>query len=345
MKIRISDLCDNLNSDLYSELEAIEQESIQFSTEHIKEITFAKLEEQKRTQHIRETGISPNKTNEKKSASGKRLRQLLIAAIVICISCATVFAFNNEEFFKQLFGEDISSIENSIELSNETVSDKNFRLTLESTLLYGNVNYFIVSLERLDGGKFSGDETPKFNVKSNNRIGLMRLGVDKMESSDSTATKEYYSINVASDRILTGDILSIEFKGMLDTKKGKVSLSSNLIIAAKNIDDRKIKIIDIEPEKESGYYFTKVYISPVGMMIVGEENNTPNDKIPTAKIKLNYKNGTSESLSGNTKEKIQIIISRNVAHNTFTNQYKFNKLRDVNEIKSIEINEQKYMIN
>ncbi len=54
---------------------------------------------------------------------------------------------------------------------------------------------------------------------------------------------------------------------------------------------------------------------------------------------------TSESLSGNTKEKIQIIISRNVADNTFTNQYKFNKLRDVNEIKSIEIDEQEYMIN
>ncbi|MHB8064532.1 MAG: hypothetical protein ACYDG2_18180 [Ruminiclostridium sp.] len=340
MRLRISELCDTLEQDVYNEIQPIGLDEISTSSERIKKIALGKLA----YQNIKVESEKVGKLIKRKS-----VRALLIAAIVICLSCATVFALNNSIFFRQIFGDDISTIENSIQSPRVVVHDSKIKMSIESILSDGYVSYLVVSLEKLNGDKFTIDEKPRFAIHEEPIMkgsSLSKYGTKELKNNIEGGSKKYYSIIASSDTKIIDNNISIEFKGMYkyDDKFGEeCTLKSSLSVNINHTDNKNCKYAVIEsPQKDSKYYFTEVYISPIGLVIKGKENTVTPEPL-MYRIQIKFNNGNTEKISYNSQSGDSMSGSVHRDSGTFSYLFEFNKLKDINEIKSILLNNKEYL--
>lgn len=339
MKIRVSELCDNLDNAMFENISINESDGEGFSADRIKKIALARVA----GEAAQKSDLVTLNLTEPKGAkrSKKRLlyKELLIAMIILSLSCLTVFALNSDAFYKRVFGEDISIIKDNIKAGDKTVSDKNFKLKLESTLLYGNMNYVIVSLQRLDDGDFTGLE-PFFSINASGSSSY------RIEGKDSSSKKVYYALEFTFDMQTPDENFRIVFKGLSKGKGPHLVIKSNLRFEFNKGDIQKdnVKVVNIpKTENSKKYYVTWVEIYPLGVTISGVER-IPKDPIPTPKVILIYKNGSSERMTCLTEEQMGGSFGRNPDDNTFHNRYEFRKLRDVKEIRSVEVDGTEYLL-
>ncbi len=335
VKLNISDLCDDLEQDAFNEIQPIDQDEISTSSERIKRIALDKIESK---------NIKIESKKKRIFAKHKTLKALLIAATILCLSCVTVFALNNSVLFERFFGEDISKVQGNIVNSTETAADSNIKMSIESVLSDGYVSYFVVSLEKLDGSKFNIDERPDFRIVNKIR-GSHGTGVKEIKSEGDVDSKKYYMIKVSSDTKIMEYGAAIELRGIYKNEENnEYSLKSNLSVKVNYTgrDNYKHAVIDDQKEDSKNYCFTEVSISPMGLVVKGTEKKET-DKPIFYKIQLNLQNGNTEKISWKSEsgELLSGMITR--SDNKFSYLFIFNKLKNIEEIKSITLNNKEYL--
>lgn len=354
MKINIRDLFSQLNYNEYKDIEIEDDSKKLANLDSIKGVVLKRIPDAK--------PLGRKRGRLKKTFSG-----IWAAALILSLTITTVFAFNNVNFFRGIFGKKAEVIEKNIQNVLAVTENEDFILTVESMLTDGNQNYVIISLENKDNEEI-GEIFPIFSMKkltksdANDRLyapyemgepsiaSMGVMGTEKIESPDTTENKNYYLFTYSTSDNMIGEKVELSligFRGDEALDKYDKELSVTFDVKENN----SLQTVDMkEPQSvDDKYYITEIKYSNLGMNIKGRfiENMK---SIPIVKIQLKYKDDSKEELS--TEELASNIELKNkygfLFHRTkdeFNNIIVFKGLIDLNEIESIVIADKEYKIN
>lgn len=349
MKINIRDLFSQLD---YGEYKDIEIENT--SDNHVN-IAAIKESVLKNIDRGRVSTSTSRKKIRKKSFGG-----IWAAALIICLTATTVFAFANIDFFKEIFGKNAEVVEKNIQNILAVTENEDFILTVESMLTDGNRNYVIISLENKSNEEL-GEMVPFFSMKKltksdskdrmyeHNEMGKPSIGVmgtEKIESLDATENKNYYLFTYSTSDNMIGEKVELSLSGMRGDGEKLEKYEKELSVTFDVKENNSLQTVDMKELQsvEDKYYITEIKYSNLGMNIKGKYIKDI-EGVPIVKIQLKYKDGSMEELSRKIEYKDKFGFSYHRFKDEFNNIVIFKELIDINEIESIIIEDKEYKIN
>ncbi len=348
MKVNIRDLFSQLDYKEYKDIEIENTSDNHVNIAAIKERVLGKIDR-------KESDLTSRKRIKK-----KYFRGIWAAALIICLTATTVFAFTNIDFFKEIFGKKAEVVEKDIQNVLAITENEDFKLTVESMLTDGNQNYVIISLENKNNEEL-GEMVPFFSMKKltkpdsedriyePNEIGKPSIGVmktEKIESLDATENKNYYLFTYNTSDNMIGEKVELSLSGMRGDGEKLEKYDKELSVIFDVKDNGNLKTIDMGElhSVDNKYYITEIKYSNLGMNIKGKCIEDI-EGIPILKVNLKYKDGTIEELAREIEFKDKYGFSYHRFKDEFSNIVIFKELIDINEIESIIIEDKEYKIN
>lgn len=348
MKVNIKDLFDKLDPKEYKDIKIENNSEVNPNLDNIKKCVFENIDKQE---------ILQNSSNKKRNKKFKRsFRGAWVAAMIICLTCTTAFAFSNIDFFKEIFGKDAEIVEKNIQDVVATATDGEIIFTVESLLSDGSQNYFVVSLEKKNNEEI-GKILPVMSFVTPttlNTRGITSYHINRIDNLNNSKNKGYYLFTLSTTANLIGDNIKLSLEGIKDENSGKEKIFKKELTVSFDINNNNsLKTIYIENPQiiNNKYYNTKycvteINFSNLGMNIKGKEIEA-SYSIPTPKIELKYKDGEIKELTpwhtDSDFSNAGFAYSR-TGENEFTNVVWFNKLVDTNTIESIIVAEEEFKI-
>lgn len=339
MKINIRDLFSQLDYEEYKGIEIENTSDYHVNIAAIKERVLENIDR----------GRVSASTSRKKIRK-KSFRGIWVAALIICLTATTVFAFTNIDFFKEIFGERAETIGKDVQNIVATTENEDFIFTVESLLSDGNQNYFIVSFEKKNN-EYIGELVPFFNLRKllktdKDDFIVSFLRTEKIENLDAPKNKGYYLFSFNTTENIIGKDVELSLIGMRGDGTKLEKYDKELSISLNVKDNGILKTIDMEELQSVGNksHITEIKYSNLGMSIKGRCIEDIDD-VPIVKIQLKYKDGSIEELFRKIEHKDKFGFSYHGDEDEFNNIIIFRELIDINEIESIIIEDKEYKIN
>lgn len=328
MKINIKDLFSKLNPKEYENIEIKENLSDNPNFNNIKNKVLNNIDNTKTSKSI--------KNKKKKSRFRRPYRNIGVAALIICITATTVFAYSNVEFFRGIFGNDVEITEEDIQEVVATTENKNLIFSVESLLSDGKQNYFVISLETKDGKEIGGFSPTMFRLNSDEISGTMIQNIKEVDGLDVSPNKKYYIFQVNTSSNLIGKSIDISFREGTD-KEMTVSF---------NVEDNN-QLEELEVEEflmlDNQGLVTDINYSKLGMSIKGKLTEDT-ETIPTVKVKLKYKDNSIIELSTRLEDSDRFGFMYQRDQEEFTNTIIFKELINFDLVESIIIEDKEFKI-
>lgn len=347
MKFNIRDLLNELAPEEYGNIEIENSMEIDSSLDNIRQGVLERINKE-----------GPSSKEKKRKVFKRPIRGLWTAALIICLTATTVFAFNtNLDFFKGIFGTKIEKMEEDIQDIIATTENKDFIFTVESVLTDGSQNYFIVSLERKDGEDI-GEIEPYMDAeiirknpeeKPKGFGGVSVFGIDKIETKETHKNKGYYLFSYNTSDNIIGEKIEIILSGTYEESRAPEDVSAfdeDLKVSFHIEDNGTLRTLDIEEPQllKEKYYITEVKYSNLGMNIMGEYIEDTNI-IPGVRIRFKYKDGSIKEVirpyQGYSEE---FGFSYSRRGDSFKNMIIFKAPIYFDEIQSIIMEDKEYKI-
>lgn len=313
--------------DLFSELDPEEYENIDIKNNSDNNPDFDKIK-QDVLNNINRNNIAASSNSERRDRKFRRpFRNIWAAALIICVTATTVFAFNNVEYFKRIFGNDVEITEKNIQNVLATTENKNLIFSVESLLSDGNQNYFVISLETKNNEKIGKLLPTTIKLHSDKLQGLSLASLTEIENSNTSARKTYYLYKLNTNSNLIGENVKMSFSRNAD---------ENMTVSFRIEDNNNLKELKTEDFQilDDKYVVTEIKYSNLGMNIKGRPLEDT-DIIPTIEIKLKYKDGSIKEVSAKPEDsdKFGFIYHRDKQY--FMNTVTFKELIDFDLIESV----------
>lgn len=351
-KSKISQLCDNLDSQYLIEIEVDETMIDQKTIQHI---------EQRVLTAIRQPQPETINNNETKKRSEKKMKKKFpkIAAVAaLCLVSATAFAAGGGlSYFTAIFGNSANLIADNIWSPEIETANETYTLTLESMLSDGYKTNMIIGLKSQHGEEMAYDMPFDIDLSNDSEA----ISISCNEFPDISYENGYlYRLRVETANNIDGETLTIALKENLGDLALTVTVDG--VTAAKEIT--------IDAPITDNYTIETIQLSPLGLLIIGSEDELKG-ALPVVNIDLLMQDGSKKWLldrslivdldDGSTVtggggaiiagehdvlgKDIPLATEGNVSRNpdgrVVTNA-SFGEILDLNQIKAIVINQQEY---
>ncbi|GAA0182264.1 hypothetical protein SH2C18_46730 [Clostridium sediminicola] len=299
--------------------------------------------EEKNNEHIQcKTTLIERIKNMLNSFTGvrkvqKRVSPIVLTLVLIFLSSTMAYAFSNIDYFKNYFGESIYLVEENIFSEVSSVSNEDYKLTIEGVLSDEYKNVAVVSLEPLSEktkGNFKEYEQSFKVGKGKNTTEAFTYEINELEKL-SNKTRKYYLINYNS----TDEKIKLPLEVSLSKEFSEVSLE---IPIAKTLEMKEIAL-NQSNYSNSDYMPYLVKISPLSVVVVGYER-VVNYEIPNPELKILFKNGKELSICGNELSDFSLKGSRFVEDNSTIVSVDFEKIINLEMIESVIVDGVKYSV-
>lgn len=321
--------------DLYSKLEV----------EHYQDINILSDSDSRINHNNIKNGVLKNIDKKGFKFNNPFKKMWIAATIALGLMITTVFAFQNIEYFKTIFGNKAETIEKNIQSIMARTENEDYIFSLESLLSDGNQNYFIVSLERKDQGN-TGDMFPFIVVKNISEKdvegpNLSVISTEKIETQDKSLNKDYYVVKMSTSNNLIGENVKLTLKS-IDGKTidGRKTLEEEMSISFEIGENSNLKVVDIKDPQEinNNNFITEIKYSNLGIFITGE-NIEDIATVPVLRVQLKNKDGSIIEISNKLEDSDKYGFIYQKHGREFTNIITFKQLIDMDTIESIIINE------
>lgn len=278
-KIRISDLCSDLDEKLYEELEITNMTDLHPSKSNIEKLV---------ADGLRNQAAAPKRRRL------KPLKTLLVAA-VICLSATTVFAAaGGFQYFKSIFGDSVENVQSAITSPMISVQNEGQKLSLEGMLTDGYTIDLILSLEDLSGKGLPAacfDETipafqsyvePADSQAAEERFLSVTYNLLPEFQTDS---KVFYHLTASSLESCSGSELNVAFLNNKEQLAFSVPVDGSISSAEYTINQ----------STDGNYTLETIQLSPLGVLLIGREAQASGG-LPTPVVSVQFKDGSVEEL-------------------------------------------------
>lgn len=267
----------------------------------------------------------------------KRFSPVVLTLVLIFLSSTIAYAFSNIDFFKNYFGESIYLVEESIFSEVSSVSNEDYKLTIEGVLSDEYKNVAVVSVEALSENikkKFKEYEQSLKVEKGKNTTEAFAYGINELEEL-SSKIKKYYLINYSS----TDEKIDWPLLVYLNKEQSDLFLE---IPIAKTLETKEITL-NQSYYSNSDYVPSSVKISPLSIVVKGYER-VVNYEIPNPELKILFKNGKELYICGDELSDFELDGSRFPEDNFTMVSIDFQKIINLDMIESIDVDGVEYTV-
>ena len=277
-KIHISDLCTELEEELYEELEITNMTDLRPSKSNIEKLVSEK---------IRKQGKTPKRRRFK-------ALKVFLAAAVICLFATTAFAAaGGLTYFKSIFGDSTEHVKSEITAPMVSAENASQRFSLEGMLTDGYTIDLILSLEDISGKglpSYCYDETKQlFDVLLERKPDTgdeFSFSINyTMLPEFRTENKVVYHLTASSLDACYGADLKISFRAENSELGFTVPVDGSTASRRYTVNDTW----------DGTYNLETVQISPLGVLLIGREAQASGG-LPTPVVSVKFKDGTIEEM-------------------------------------------------
>lgn len=275
-----------------------------------------------------------NHNHEGVSRTRNKFKLLLITTIIVLFS-STTFAISNLHLFKEIYDENIDLVKDHILTPIVAAENEQFKLTLEGVLSDPYSSMFILSVEAFDEQSLKAlqNHDLQFFV-STDLTGSQAYSVEQESelTNYATSNKKYYSLGLINvDPFAQEDV---QISVILGGTELAVTAPTNSTIPTINIE------VDQNHYENANYIPRSMIISPLSVTVEGIEK-VLSYQIPNPSVVIHFSNGTTIDVFN---QKTGFTGSRFPEVKVTTVSARFEKIIDINNIKSVIIDGREYPI-
>lgn len=278
-----------------------------------------------------------NILNQFKEKTKKRFSPVAFTFMLIILSSTLVYALSNIDFFKTYFGKSIYLVQDEIFSVVSSVSNEDYKLTVEGVLSDEYKNVAVVSCEALseDTKKDFEEYEQNFIIeKGKNITQSSSYQINELEQLSSKIKKYYLIDYISKDEKIDSPLLLYLDKELSDLFV-EIPIATTLQTKEISIDQSYYTNSDYAPQS--------VVISPLSVIITGYEKIV-NYQIPNPELTILFKDNTEMYICGDKLSDFELRGARFPEDNLTIVSFDFEQIINLEMIEKVFVDGVEYVI-